>query len=90
LNGTDLFASFCLRLARDHGGREFVQRLWRTAGQRPAAISTQEAVDNFVIAASAAAGKDLSEHFAGRWRWPVSPDGRTAAAAAANAAGQAK
>ena len=90
LNGTDLFASFCLRLARDHGGREFVQRLWRTAGQRPAATSTQEAVDNFVIAASAAAGKDLSEHFAGRWRWPVSPDGRTAAAAAATAADRAK
>lgn len=82
LNGTDLFASFCLRLARDHGGRDFVKRLWQAAGERPAAKSTQDAVDNFVIAASRAAKKDLGPHFADRWRWPLSPAGRKAAAEA--------
>ncbi len=79
LNGTDLFASFCLRLARDHGGREFVRRLWQSAGKLPAAKSTQEAVDNFAVAASQAAGKDLGPLFADRWRWPVSPAGRKSA-----------
>lgn len=82
LNGTDLFASFCLRLARDHGGREFVKRLWHSAGKLPAAESTQDAVDNFVVAASQAAGKDLGPLFADRWRWPVSPAGRKSAAEA--------
>ena len=87
LNGTDLFASFCLRLARDHGGRDFVKRLWRAAGELPGAKSTQDAVDNFVIAASRAAQKDLGPHFADRWHWPVSPAGRTAAARDAAAGG---
>lgn len=85
LNGTDLFASFCLRLMRDHGGRDFVRRLWTAVGKLPAAASTGEAVDHFVIAASAAARKDLSAQFADRWRWPVSPEGREAAVAAAAA-----
>jgi hypothetical protein len=71
---------------RDHGGRDFVKRLWKTAGELPAARSTEEAVDNFVIAASAAARKDLSAQFADQWRWPVSPEGRKAAATAAAAA----
>jgi serralysin len=83
LNGTDLFASFCLRLARDHGGLEFVKRLWHAAGERPAAKSTQDAVDSFVISASQAARKDLGPHFVDRWRWPVSPEGRKAATEAA-------
>lgn len=80
LNGTDLFASFCLRLTRDHGGAEFVKRLWQAAGKRPVAKTTQDALDNFVIAASLAAQKDLGAQFADQWRWPVSPAGRKAAA----------
>ena len=76
LNGTDLFASFCLRLTRDYGGMEFVKRLWKEAGTRPKALTTQDAVDNFVIAASYAARKDLSGLFAERWRWPVSDSAR--------------
>ncbi len=80
LNGTDLFASFCLRLARDHGGREFVKRLWHAAGEMPKAATTQDAVDNFILAASRAAGKNLAPLFADRWRWPVSPAAREAAA----------
>jgi serralysin len=84
LNGTDLFASFCLRLARDHGGAEFVKRLWHAAGKRPAAATTEDALDNFVIAASIAARKDLGAQFSDTWRWPVSPAAREAAAKAAS------
>jgi hypothetical protein len=82
LNGTDLFASFCLRLTRDHGGLDFVKRLWKAAEALPAAKTTQDAVDNFVVAASKAAKKDLGELFAVKWRWPVSEAARKAAAAA--------
>ncbi len=72
LNGTDLFASFCMRLARDHGGLDFVKELWKETGKRPNAKTTQDAVDNFVLAASAAAGKNLTQLFTIQWRWPVS------------------
>ena len=72
LNGTDLFASFCLRLCRDHGGSKFASRLWREAANRPAARSTQDAIDNFILAASAAAKTDLTDLFTKTWRWPMS------------------
>jgi hypothetical protein len=73
LGATDLFASFLFRLRRDYGGNEFVARLWGEAALRPAAATTQEAVDNFVIAASLAANRNLANLFVTRWRWPVSP-----------------
>lgn len=72
LNGTDLFASFCMRLCRDHGGNDYVKKLWRAVGRRPVAASGQDAIDNFVLAASAAAGRDLSAQFSKQWRWPLS------------------
>jgi hypothetical protein len=80
LNGTDLFASFCFRLCRDHGGPKLVARLWKEAAKRPEAKSTQDAIDNFVLAASTAAGKDLGPLFAETWRWPVSESARREAA----------
>lgn len=80
LNGTDLFAGFCFRLAGAHGGPQFVARLWQEAGKRPAAKSTQDAIDNFVLAASAAAEKDLTVLFSQDWRWPVSEAARKEAA----------
>ena len=72
LGGTDLFASFCFRLCRDHGGPKYAARLWQAVGKRPVAKTTQDAIDNFVVAASVAAGKDLAPLFAKTWRWPVS------------------
>ncbi len=72
LGGTDLFASFCFRLCRDNGGSKYAARLWQAAGKRPVAKTTQEAIDNFVVAASVAAGKDLAPLFSKTWRWPVS------------------
>jgi lysophospholipase L1-like esterase len=72
LGATDLFASFCFRLCRDHGGAKYAARLWQAVQQRPPARSTQDAVDSFVVAASVAAGDDLAPLFAKTWRWPVS------------------
>jgi hypothetical protein len=80
LGGTDLFASFVFRLARDYGGDAFVNRLWKEAAKRPPATSTQDAVDNFFLAASAAANRNLTTLFTVKWRWPVSAAAQTAAA----------
>lgn len=76
LGATDLFASFCFRLMREFGGTAYIGRLWREAGNCPAAKTTQDAIDNFVVAASLAAKRDLSPVFVGQWRWPVSVAGR--------------
>jgi hypothetical protein len=57
-----------------------VARLWQEAAQRLTAKSTQDAIDNFVLAASAAAQKDLTVLFSKDWRWPVSETARKAAA----------
>jgi serralysin len=76
LGSTDLFAGFCFRLYRDYGGRPMIARLWQESARRPPARSTQDAVDNFVLSASVAAGKDLTGLFADTWRWPVSRSAR--------------
>jgi hypothetical protein len=81
LNSTDLFASFVFRLARDYGGMSFVDRLWHEAALRPAASSTQDAVDNFFLAACAAANKNLTQLFTVTWRWPISAAAQASAAA---------
>ncbi|HEX5753998.1 MAG TPA: calcium-binding protein [Archangium sp.] len=72
LGGTDFFASFVLRLHRVHGS-DFINRLWRRVGAATDAATTQDAVDNFVLAASEAAGVNLHDLFRYTWRWPVSP-----------------
>ncbi len=76
LNATDLFAGFCLKLSNEHGGTEYVKRFFSEVNKRPRAQSTQDAVDNFIVAASIAAGKDLSEMFTKEWRWPLSDAAR--------------
>lgn len=76
---TDLFASFCMRLTRDYGGENFIRNVWKQAGSRPAAITTQDAVDNFILAACAAANKNLTTLFVTTWRWPMSDAAKTAA-----------
>lgn len=68
---TDLFASFCFRLRRDYGGATFVENIWKEASLRPDAVTTQDAVDNFFLAACAAADKNLTHVFQS-WRWPLS------------------
>lgn len=71
LGGTDFFASFVLRLHRVHGSG-FINQVWRQAAARPNAVTTQDAVDNFVIAASLAANANLHDLFTTTWKWPVS------------------
>lgn len=67
----DLFASFCFRLKRDYGGETFMQNVWKKAGLRPNANTTQDAVDNFFLASCAAANKNWTAVFQ-TWRWPLS------------------
>lgn len=76
----DLFASFCMRLRRDYGGDNFIANVWKYAGQASAAATTQDAVDNFILAACAAAGKNLTNLFTVEWRWPMSAAAQAAAA----------
>lgn len=68
----DLFASMIQRLARDNGGEAFIQALWKEVLKRPTATMTQDAADNFILAASAAANKNLTSVFQNQWRWPIS------------------
>ncbi|HYH14905.1 MAG TPA: PKD domain-containing protein [Flavisolibacter sp.] len=70
-SAADLFASFCFRLKRDYGGDAFVQNIWKEAALRPDAVTTQDAVDNFFLAACAAANRNLTPVFQ-NWRWPLS------------------
>jgi hypothetical protein len=69
---TDLFASFCFYLKENYGGMNWVQNVWKKAELRPVANTTQDAVDNFIIAASEAANVNLSSLFQ-YWKWTPSP-----------------
>jgi hypothetical protein len=80
LGGTDLFASFCMRLRRDYGGATFINNLWKQAALQPTANTTQDAVDNFIISCCAAANKNLTTLFTVTWRWPMSDAAKTKAA----------
>ncbi len=71
LGATDLFASFCFYLRDNYCGNHWVENVWKFAGLRPAAITTQDAVDNFIIANSRAANSNLTSLFQ-YWKWPVS------------------
>ncbi len=70
LGATDLFASFLFKLRAQYGNK-FVLALWQKVGQQPVRQTTQDAINNFVAAASLAAGEDLTTLFAQEWRWPV-------------------
>ena len=70
LGATDLFASFLFEL-RQLFGNSFIEQLWKEVAMRPDAGSTQQAVDNFILASSAASGRNLTTLFT-TWRWPVS------------------
>ncbi len=69
--GADLFASVMLHLTSRLGGEGFLQRFFREVAEMPDAKSTQDAVDNMVIAASRASGRNLVPIFESFWRWPV-------------------
>ena len=68
---TDLFASFCFYLKENYGGMNWVQNIWKKAALRPTATTTQDAVDNFIIASSQAANVNLISLFQ-YWKWTPS------------------
>ena len=67
----DLFASFCFYLEETYGW-QWLQNVWKYAALRPDRVTTQDAVDNFIIASSQAVNTNLVPLFQ-EWRWPVSP-----------------
>ena len=73
VGATDLFASFCFYLRNNYGGTRWVENVWKYAALRPKANTTQDAVDNFIIASSQAASENLSSLFK-YWKWPISND----------------
>lgn len=70
---SDLFASFYLRLS-DEFGESFSSNFWQEVGARPDRSTTQQAIDNIVIAASMSVGENLGPRFSDAWRWPVSQE----------------
>ena len=70
LGATDLFASFCFYMFENHGGHEWVKKVWKEAESLPKKQNTQDAVDNFIIASSRAANQNLIPLFTS-WRWPI-------------------
>ncbi|TAF54935.1 MAG: hypothetical protein EAZ61_04915 [Oscillatoriales cyanobacterium] len=75
LSPGNLLAAFWLDL-RDRYGDHFTQRFFWEVQRRPDTRTTQDAVDNFVLAASAGADRNLSTLFTQTWRWPLSPQAR--------------
>ncbi len=67
-----LWTGLVQQLSLKYGGEAFIQDLFKEVLKRPTANSTQDAVDNFVLAASAAAGKNLTYTFNTTWKWPIS------------------
>jgi hypothetical protein len=70
----DFFASFLLRLVKAHGGspnanRAYLKRLWSQVREQPNRQTTEDARENFIVAASLAANTNLAPVFE-KWRWP--------------------
>ena len=74
-----LWTGLVYRLSLNYGGEAFIQALFKEALKRPAAVTTQDAIDNFVLAASAAAGVNLTDVFQTKYKWPVSTAAATEA-----------
>jgi hypothetical protein len=75
LGATDLFASILFDL-RTRYGADLINRIWREVERRPNAVATQDAVDNFILAACAATNQNLTDLFVDHYRWPMSPSAR--------------
>lgn len=78
-NAADLFTSMCMRLKKDYGGDAFLKNIWKNVSVRPNAATTQDAVDNFFLAACMTANKNLTTLFKS-WRFTLSDQAVAAAA----------
>ncbi len=68
---TDFYASFMLRLAKWYG-RDFHVRAYREIGARPNAVTTQDAVDNWILGCCHGTRRNLTHLFTTIWRIPMS------------------
>lgn len=73
-----IYASAMLRLHREWGGNEGLRRFYRHLAACPevapdAPQAGERQALNWLVAASAAAGRDLSTVFADQWRLPLTP-----------------
>jgi hypothetical protein len=67
-----LWTGLVYQLSQNYGGEAFIQALFKEALKRLGPTTTQDAVDNFVLAASAAANKNLTNVFQTQYKFPVS------------------
>lgn len=84
----DLMTALLVRLHREHGGNEFIARLYREIPQLPVLKGRddyQGARDNFYVASSIAARKDLRETYE-ELRWKLSEAALKRVEAALNSA----
>jgi len=75
----DLMTGLLIRLHRDHGGIQFIKRLYEEIPRRKSLGSKddrQGARDNFYQACSRAAGKNLYKFFTVDLRWDISSECR--------------
>ncbi|MBN1130037.1 MAG: carboxypeptidase regulatory-like domain-containing protein [Chitinispirillaceae bacterium] len=70
LQSEHLYAAMLLRLAKTYG-TSFTENVWKCMAKRPVAASTQQAVDNWVLACCSAARANLAPLFSA-WKIPVS------------------
>ena len=73
-----MYATAMLKLRKDHGGDAWVAKFFRHLQQCPEISPDTEAHAlaqslNWLVAASCAAGKDLTPVFVDRWRMPLDP-----------------
>lgn len=68
-SGADMFASFLFALAEQYGD-EFIHKLWKEIENGKNAAKKYSSTDNFIVAASKAANKDLRDTFK-TWKWPA-------------------
>ena len=72
-----MYATAMMKLHRENGGNAWLKRFFRHLAKCPQVQPTsrekalRQAV-NWLVAASLAAGKDLTPVFVGRWRMPLS------------------
>ena len=72
LSGSDFFSSFFFELYINYGKDCFLHNFSNAIKRQKIAITTQDAIDNFVISACLASGEDLRNHFKDVWKWPLS------------------
>jgi hypothetical protein len=62
-----------MRIGRDFGDATFARNYWKEVGKRSVALhTTQEAVDNFALAACATVSQNLIGMFTNTWKSPIS------------------